>query len=106
MDIAVDIRQGSPTFKKWFGIRLSSANKKQLLVPKGFAHGFSVMSETAVVFYKCDRFYNPQVERGIIYDDCELSIDWGLANADIQLSKKDGVLPLLKNAEMNFVYHA
>lgn len=106
LDIAVDIRQGSPTFKKWFGIRLSSGNKKQLLVPKGFAHGFSVLSETAVVFYKCDRFYNPQAERGIIYDDCELSIDWGLANADIQLSKKDGVLPLLKNAEMNFVYHA
>ena len=106
LDVAVDIRKGSPTFKKWYSIRLSSVNKKQLLVPKGFAHGFSVLSETAVVFYKCDAFYNPQAERGIIYDDCELNIDWGLANSDILLSKKDGVLPLLKNAEMNFSYHA
>ena len=76
------------------------------MVPKGFAHGFSVLSETAIVFYKCDAFYNPQAERGIIYDDCELNIDWGLANAELLLSKKDGILPLLKNAEMNFSYHA
>jgi dTDP-4-dehydrorhamnose 3,5-epimerase len=102
LDIAVDLRKDSPTFKKWFGIRLSSANKKQLLVPKGYAHGFSVLSETAIVFYKCDEFYNPQAERGLIYDDCELGIDWGLAEADMVLSKKDRVLPLLKNAEMNF----
>jgi dTDP-4-dehydrorhamnose 3,5-epimerase len=105
LDIAVDIRKGSPTFSKWFGIRLSSSNKKQLLVPKGFAHGFSVLSETAVVFYKCDTFYNPQTERGIIYDDCDLAIDWGLSSSDILLSKKDSVLPLLINAEMNFIHH-
>ncbi len=102
LDIAVDLRKDSPTYKKWLGIRLSSVNKKQLLVPKGFAHGFSVLSETAVVFYKCDEFYNPQAEGGILYDDCELGIDWGLPGADILLSKKDRVLPLLKNAEMNF----
>jgi dTDP-4-dehydrorhamnose 3,5-epimerase len=102
LDIAVDLRKESSTFKKWLGIRLSSSNKKQLLVPKGFAHGFSVLSETAIVFYKCDEFYNPQAERGIIYDDCELGINWGLPTADILLSKKDRVLPLLKNAEMNF----
>jgi len=102
LDIAVDLRKDSPTFKKWLGIRLSSANKKQFLVPKGFAHGFSVLSETAVVFYKCDELYNPQAEAGILYDDCELGIDWGLAEADILLSKKDRILPLLKNAEMNF----
>ena len=106
LDVVVDIRKGSPSYKKWLGIRLSSINKKQLLVPKGFAHGFSVLSETAVVFYKCDTFYNPQAERGIIYDDCELAIDWGLANPDILLSNKDRVLPLFKNAEMNFSYHA
>jgi dTDP-4-dehydrorhamnose 3,5-epimerase len=102
LDIAVDLRKQSSSFKKWFGIRLSSTNKKQLLVPKGFAHGFSVLSETAVVFYKCDEFYNPLAERGILYDDCELNIDWGLPEADILLSKKDRVLPLMKNAEMNF----
>jgi dTDP-4-dehydrorhamnose 3,5-epimerase len=102
LDIAVDLRKDSPTFKNWLGIRLSAVNKRQLLVPKGFAHGFSVLSENAIVFYKCDEFYNPQAERGLIYDDCELAIDWGLAEADILLSKKDRVLPLLKNAEMNF----
>ena len=102
MDIAVDLRKNSPSFKKWLAIKLTSSNKKQLLVPKGFAHGFSVLSETAVVFYKCDEFYNPESERGIIYDDCELGIEWGLAEADILLSKKDRVLPLLKNAELNF----
>jgi dTDP-4-dehydrorhamnose 3,5-epimerase len=102
LDVAVDLRKDSATYKKWLSLRLSSANKKQLLVPKGFAHGFSVLSETAIVFYKCDAFYNPQAERGIIYDDCELAIDWGLPISDILLSKKDRVLPLLKNAEMNF----
>ena len=102
MDIAVDLRKNSPSYKKWLGVKLTSSNKKQLLVPKGFAHGFSVLSETAVVFYKCDEFYNPESERGIIYDDCELGIEWGLAEADILLSKKDRVLPLLKNAELNF----
>ena len=71
-------------------------NKKQLLVPKGFAHGFSVLSETAIVFYKCDSFYNPKNERGIIYDDCELAIDWGLANADILFQKKTGCSPFKK----------
>jgi dTDP-4-dehydrorhamnose 3,5-epimerase len=105
LDIAVDIRKGSPTFKKWLGIRLSSSNKKQLLVPRGFAHGFSVLSETAIVFYKCDAFYNPQAEKGIIYNDSELDIDWGIGASDLNLSKKDIALPLLNNAEMNFIYH-
>jgi dTDP-4-dehydrorhamnose 3,5-epimerase len=104
MDIAVDIRQGSPTYKKTFGIRLSAENKKQLLIPKGFAHGFSVLSETAIVFYKCDNFYRPEAERGIRYDDCELAIDWELPEDKILLSAKDGILPLLKNAANNFVY--
>ena len=103
-DVAVDIRKGSPTFGKWFGTELSAANKKQLLVPKGFAHGFSVLSETAIVFYKCDAFYAPEYDRGIIFNDCTLAIDWQLDESEILLSEKDRVLPLLKNAEMNFIY--
>jgi dTDP-4-dehydrorhamnose 3,5-epimerase len=103
-DVAVDLRKGSPTYKRWFGIQLSSDNKKQLLVPKGFAHGFSVLSETAIVFYKCDQFYNPSSERGILFDDCELGIDWGLEPEKAILSSKDAVLPLLKNAENPFVF--
>ncbi len=105
LDVAVDIRKGSPTFKKWFGIRLSAQNKKQLLLPKGFAHGFSVLSPTAIVFYKCDDFYAPETERGIRYDDCELGIDWELPSDQAILSNKDNILPLLKNAEMNFIFH-
>lgn len=104
-DIAVDIRKGSPTFKKWFGIRLSSENKKQLLLPKGFAHGFSVLSPVAVVSYKCDELYSPLHERGIRYDDCELGIDWEIPQDKVNLSNKDNVLPLLKNTEMNFDFH-
>ncbi len=105
LDVAVDIRKGSPTFKKWFGIRLSAQNKKQLLIPKGFAHGFSVLSPTAIVFYKCDEFYAPETERGIRYDDYELDIDWELPADQAILSNKDNILPLLKNAEMNFDFH-
>ena len=105
LDVAVDIRKGSPTFKKWFGIRLSAQNKKQLLIPKGFAHGFSVLSPTAIVFYKCDEFYAPETERGIRYDDYELGIDWELPADQAILSNKDNILPLLKNAEMNFDFH-
>jgi dTDP-4-dehydrorhamnose 3,5-epimerase len=104
LDVAVDLRKGSPTYKKWYGIRLSGENKKQLLVPAGFAHGFSVLSETATVFYKCDQFYNPSCERGILYDDCELGIDWGLQPGTELLSPKDRVLPLMKNAENTFRY--
>lgn len=105
LDVAVDMRLGSPTYKQWFGIRLSAENKKQLLVPKGFAHGFSVVSNTAIVFYKCDQFYSPISERGIRFDDPDLGIEWGLEPGQAILSGKDAALPLLKNAENTFVYH-
>lgn len=104
LDVAVDIRQNSPTFGKHFCIELSSENKRQLLVPKGFAHGFSVLSETATVFYKCDNYYNPEAERGLRYNDPQLGIDWKLDKEDEIVSSKDRVLPNLANAEINFIY--
>ena len=75
-DVAVDMRKSSPDFGKWFGIELSNENKKQILIPKGFAHGFSVLSEIAVVMYKCDAYYHPESESGIKFDDKNLNIDW------------------------------
>lgn len=103
-DIAVDIRQGSPTFGKWFGIELSEDNHLQLLIPKGFAHGFSVISKTAVIMYKCDDFYFPEAERGIIYNDKDLNINWKLEPDKILVSDKDRKLPTLMDAEKNFKY--
>jgi dTDP-4-dehydrorhamnose 3,5-epimerase len=93
MDVAVDLRKDSPTYGKHFGIVLSSENKKQLLVPQGFAHGFSVLSETAVVSYKCDQYYNKQSEGGIRFDDATLDIDWGMDLASAIVSEKDMILP-------------
>jgi dTDP-4-dehydrorhamnose 3,5-epimerase len=102
MDVAVDLRKDSPTYGKYFGIRLTAENKKQLLVPQGFAHGFSVLSETAVVLYKCDQFYNKQSEGGIRYDDETLNIDWGMDLADAIVSEKDLVLPNFANCNSQF----
>jgi dTDP-4-dehydrorhamnose 3,5-epimerase len=102
MDVAVDLRKDSPTYGKHFGIRLTAENKKQLLVPQGFAHGFSVLSETAVVLYKCDQFYNKQSEGGIRYDDETLNIDWGMDLADAIVSEKDLVLPNFANCNSQF----
>jgi dTDP-4-dehydrorhamnose 3,5-epimerase len=103
-DVSVDIRKGSPTYGKWIGVELSEENKKQMLVPRGFAHGFSVLSDTAVVFYKCDDFYHPESDRGIIYNDTSLNIDWKVDAAKITVSDKDLRHPTLKNAESNFTY--
>jgi len=88
-DVAVDIRKNSPTYGKWYGIELSEENKRQLLVPKGFAHGFSVLSETATVFYKCDEFYHPECEQGIVFYDETLAIDWQLDHSKVIISDKD-----------------
>lgn len=93
IDVAVDLRKDSPTFGKHFSILLSAENKKQLLVPQGFAHGFSVISETAVVLYKCDQYYNKQSEGGIRFDDAQLNIDWGMDLKDAIVSDKDLILP-------------
>lgn len=88
-DVAVDLRKGSATFGKWFGVELSGSNKKQLFIPRGFAHGFSVLSETAVFSYKCDNYYSPQHERGILYDDPNLDIDWKIPENEAVVSEKD-----------------
>ena len=92
-DVAVDIRQKSPTFGKWMGVKLSSENHLQLFIPKGFAHGFAVLSETAIVSYKCDEYYNPQSEGGIIYNDYTLGINWQIPHKKEIISAKDSSLP-------------
>ncbi|TDE51281.1 dTDP-4-dehydrorhamnose 3,5-epimerase [Flavobacterium sp. GT3P67] len=102
MDVAVDLRKDSATYGKHFGVKLTAENKKQLLVPQGFAHGFSVLSETAVVMYKCDQFYNKQSEGGIRFDDPTLNIDWGMDLADAIVSEKDLVLPNFANCNSQF----
>ncbi len=105
LDVAVDIRKGSPTFGQSFAIELSAENKKQLLVPAGFAHGFSVLSDTAVVLYKCDQFYNKESEGGIRFDDSSLQIDWQIEKGKEIISEKDMSLPLFSHCKNNFEYH-
>jgi dTDP-4-dehydrorhamnose 3,5-epimerase len=102
LDVVVDLRQNEPTFSKSFSVELSGENRKQLLVPKGFAHGFAVKSKTAEVFYKCDQYYSPGYERGINYADPELMIDWQLSPADIIVSDKDKLLPRLSKSTYSF----
>lgn len=101
-DIALDMRKISPDFGKWFGIELSDENKKQILIPKGFAHGFSVLSETAVVMYKCDEYYFPESEGGIKFNDKDLNINWGINNGDEMVSEKDAELPNFKDSDYYF----
>lgn len=102
MDVAVDLRKDSATYGKHFSVKLTAENKKQLLVPQGFAHGFSVLSETAVVMYKCDEFYNKPSEGGIRFDDPSLNIDWGMNLKDAIVSEKDQILPFIDNCNSLF----
>ena len=102
IDVAVDLRKDSPTYGKSFSVLLTAENKKQLLVPQGFAHGFSVISETASVMYKCDQFYNKASEGGIKFDDPSLNIDWGMDLKDAIVSEKDQVLPFIENCNSLF----
>lgn len=102
LDVAVDIRKNSPTYKKVFSVELTDENKKQLLIPAGFAHGFSVLSQTAAVMYKCDALYNKESEAGIIYNDPELAIDWQLPAGTEIVSDKDLALPVLSDSKSNF----
>jgi dTDP-4-dehydrorhamnose 3,5-epimerase len=104
LDVVVDIRKGSPTFGKSFCEMLSAKNKKQLFIPKGFAHGFSVLSEKAEVLYKCDSYYNKGSEAGIIYNDPELTIDWQIPEEVAIISDKDKLLPSLKDCDNTFIY--
>ncbi|MBC9934778.1 dTDP-4-dehydrorhamnose 3,5-epimerase [Chitinophaga qingshengii] len=104
IDAVVDLRKGSPTYGKSYTIELSAANKLQLLVPKGFAHGYAVISETAEVMYKCDNFYHKGSEGGIIYNDPALGIDWGIDLDKALVSEKDLVLPKLADVTHNFVF--
>jgi dTDP-4-dehydrorhamnose 3,5-epimerase len=100
-DVALDLRKESVTFGKWFGIELDSESKKQFFIPRGFAHGFSVLSPTAIILYKCDNLYSPQHERSILYNDPMLDIDWRTGSAKPVLSEKDQKNPLFSEAEIN-----
>ena len=101
-DIAVDLRKDSATFGQWYGVELTGDNFLQFLIPQGFAHGFSVLSESAVFSYKCDDFYNREFERGIMYNDPELNIDWKIPVENAIISEKDKKHPLFKDADINF----
>ena len=104
LDVAVDIRKGSPTFGKHVSVELSEDNHRQFFVPRGFAHGFAVLSETAVFQYKCDNFYAPQSDGGISILDDSLGIDWKLPTDKVVLSEKDTKHPLLKDFDSPFKY--
>ncbi len=101
-DVALDLRKGSPTFGQWFGMELDGESKKQLFIPRGFAHGFSVLSETAIFSYKIDNAYNREAERAINIFDPELNIDWQLGTQQAIVSEKDKNAPLFEDADMNF----
>jgi len=100
LDIAVDIRKTSPTYGKYIAIELSEENKYQLYIPTGFAHGYVVLSKEAIFNYKVDNYYHKETERGIIYNDTSLNIDWKLPVDELVLSKKDSDQPIFKNADV------
>jgi dTDP-4-dehydrorhamnose 3,5-epimerase len=104
LDVAVDIRENSPTFGQHVSVELSSENKKQLLVPRGFAHGFVVLEDDTIFAYKVDNYYSPENDRGIAYDDESLNIDWVLNHDELNLSAKDTKQPLLKDTNDLFEY--
>jgi len=101
-DVAVDLRKKSETFGQWFGVELTAENHRQFFIPQGFAHGFAVLSPTAIFTYKCDDFYNPALERGIIFNDQTLKIDWKIPENQAIISEKDLKHPSFQNAEINF----
>ena len=104
LDVVLDMRVGSPGFGKTYDVRLSAENKKQIFVPKGFAHGFSVLSETAVISYKCDQFYNKQSEAGILFNDAVLNINWQIPPDKTLISEKDTQLPVFNPSIADFIY--
>ena len=104
LDVAVDIRVGSPTFAKHISVELSEENKKQLFIPRGFAHGFVVLSDEVIFAYKVDNYYNPEYDRGIAFDDKSLEIDWLFSYDELNLSTKDKAQPKLSEANGLFEY--
>jgi len=104
LDVAVDIRKGSPTFGQYVAVELSGKNKKQLLVPRGFAHGFVVLEDNTVFAYKVDSYYSPECDRGIAFDDPNIGIDWQLPKEELLLSQKDRVQPKLDETDDLFAY--
>ena len=104
LDIAVDIREGSPTFGKYISVVLSGDNKKQLLIPRGFTHGFVVLEDKTIFSYKVDNYYSPENDRGIFFNDIDLGIDWRLDSSELILSEKDKTQPLLKETKDLFGY--
>ena len=105
-DVALDLRKGSPTFGKWYGVELNEKSKRQLFIPRGFAHGFSVLSKTAIFSYKCDNLYKPEVDRSINLFDKTLAIDWQLKPSEWKISEKDSQAPMFEEAEINFIYQS
>ncbi len=105
LDVAVDIRKGSPTFGQHVAVELSAENKRQFFVPRGFAHGFAVLSETATFQYKCDNYYAPQSEGAVAWDDPQLGIDWQIPPSEVILSPKDATHPRLQEADELFDYN-
>lgn len=101
LDVAVDLRKGSKTYGKWVGVVLSEENKKMFMIPRGFAHGFVVLSDTATFAYKCDEFYHPEDEGGIAWNDPDVAIDWQYEGEPL-LSEKDKMHPTLKESKMEF----
>ena len=101
-DVVLDLRKSSKTFGRWKSVDLNSESKQQLLIPKGFAHGFSVLSQETILLYKCDNYYSPEHERGIAFDDARLNIDWGLDLQNAIISDKDRKNPVFSKAEYNF----
>ena len=104
LDVAVDIRKGSPTFGQYVSVKLTGENKKQLLVPRGFAHGFIVLEDNTTFAYKVDNYYSPENDRGISFDDIDLDIDWILDKEELNLSVKDKIQPKLSETNDTFVY--
>jgi len=104
LDVAVDIRKGAPTYGKWASCELTEDNHRQFFIPKGFAHGFSVLSKTAVFQYKCDEFYHPESEGAILWNDPQINVDWKLPMNDVILSEKDNRNPLFDDFESPFTF--
>ena len=102
LDVAVDLRRGSPTYKKWVAVELSAENRRQLLIPRGFAHAFLTLSDNVEFLYKADNYYSPEADRNIIWNDEEIKVGWGIDNPI--LSQKDANAPKLCNSDVDFVY--